>query len=824
MGAAPSYPNGDRAIADYTNVLNHFTTSRLVFDDYTLPEQIRTQTESFLQLYSRCVDGGKIEPEQEEYARFAAKVTDLYLGLDQYLQRGVRTSPADTVAAFTRDFSTVSCSLLTCLKGANSALSALLSSILPAFYARCCIEIGLFTNSLSITRTRSAPFYSLRLIPVYGLYDRVMRCDRRFGNVVAPHNFGKTYSIPLMVMSRMCEEKLVRPFLIVVQRDGLLIPRLKEFYASASADSIQIAGTVGEFVKWVKGKPRDLCVGVFTTVQTLEMLSLIEDKSQLFTRCRFILDDMHKRSLETDVLISQLQRDVLKFCPRERIPGHVYLMSATPDDQLIRYIGGSNVDQIETPFRPVYRVDVRRIAAPNATSVTRKQALVEAINILKGWGAERPEIAPGSMIIFLPGESICARVAEKLRSQFDAKPITTARPVVSVCVALDQRDTAASYFKKVTDKIEELKTERAYTTPPLFFVVIVVTRHFKEASLEIVTSDLPGTLGGSLVRVVIVQEEGPALRVPGVAAVIDSGLQELEFFDAESGSAEVRECFIPERYVQERANLVGFSCPGIAVRFDVAGAVRPPIEPPEVHRVNLARPCLRLWRYKITFSNLKNLPNEPKYELIESAQREFGLLQIADGPFGDAVARFAFLGPVHAASVARFAAKFAGDKSAPLFAFVIFYIIENAPSLIFDNSSEAFARHFCAESDVVTVFSALLPLLKDAVIDSEGAVYRDGFQPAFVHEIRGLVAELAGSPVQTAAADLGAWVGRQAGKALGAVDGLFGCVRETDGRWEARHKSTFQLVLGAGPESRPYLQYRNGRRTIEVPTRPGGWA
>jgi ATP-dependent helicase HrpB len=83
-----------------------------------------------------------------------------------------------------------------------------------------------------------------------------------------------------------------------------------------------------------------------------------------------------------------------------------------------------------------------------------------------------------------------------------------------------------------------------------------------------------------------------SLTVPGVTAVVDSGLHKVARFDAERGIDSLELERITADAAEQRAGRAARTAPGVAVRlWDVRDRLRPHREP-EIHRVDLAAPVL----------------------------------------------------------------------------------------------------------------------------------------------------------------------------------------------------------------------------------------
>jgi HrpA-like RNA helicase len=367
-------------------------------------------------------------------------------------------------------------------------------------------------------------------------------------------------------------------------------------------------------------------IAILNPLAVLRLIKSIPDTSIFFKKARFILDDMHRRSLAVDLLVEQLKMLSLRS---DDSAGQLILMSATPDRNLLHYLG--RVEEIAKGDDPIFKVTHRVVEAADELQITHGLVEQEVNAVLTDWGNKVADMPPGTMVVYLPSEARCRRFAERLLNRWDRCRITTQRPIVPLFSPVRHNGTAKGLFARATQEIEIKKVERdadfAKKEPPIFFLPIVFTRQFTETGLTMLTAQMPADVGGELVRIVITTGETPSVFIPDVTVVIDCGLHEVEYCDLATvcqRGADSRGTPQPEE------GPIGKTNAGVAVQFTVPGLVRPAVLVPPVKRLNLLQPITALLKLGYTFADFKNLPNEPDSDVMNHCKQTLKTLGITD--------------------------------------------------------------------------------------------------------------------------------------------------------------------------------------------------
>jgi hypothetical protein len=809
-------------------------------------QELIDAADSFFTIYSRLVAGGRFAKGDLLQGFGKDGVTSVNKSLNALLRFFVPCPWVPSAAAkvtFIADVTFTFAILANALRGFTQVFIQLQRATKPAIYCQFSIEIRCFGKSFSIEERDSDPPYRLRLLPIYRLKIALQQAQKKFVFLVAGHNAGKSHTVPLFLAIQGYGESRVRPFIFLVEHDQVLIGGLERFLTEVGSEDVVVVTTVAHAFTAVSGKalPRMVTIIILTPFACLELLKKLDNEKlgRMFTASRFIMDDMHRHSLETDLIMERLTTGV--HATGTDVPAHFVYMSATPDPNLATYLSSAQLIQDTTPAP--FTITKEFVLRDTIFEVTRVEAVKQTQRVLKSWEAMKEDFAaaPGAIAVFLSSDAICRKFVQKIRSLFDHTPLEGKRGIFPLFTDVRHNDDPKQFYGRLSQELALLKAEREgdikrFRESPIFFVPIFLTKHAKASALQIIVERIPATIANFIVRIVVTTGDLPTLAIPDLTVVIDTGIHEVQYYDLSRGIDYVQEEPFPAIHFEEWAKLVGQTDNGLAILIGVKDIVRPKSQKPEVKRLDLSRSCLRLWRLNYRFTDLQNLPNEPLPELMSDCQAQFWRYGIMDDKgakthFGDQVLKFSFFRPLFAASVAKFLEASADDKNAALFACFIFYAIENSKELIAVPTADCFVNCFSAESDLVTLYLALQAVLSSTTgkDDEVEVISKAGFNASFVLELQqvlidvtqGLITGTAPAPNQIVT-EMHAWVGRQPGQTLGLIDRLFAIVHAFNPAWFALRTGKFVQIIGAS--SHPAVVYEansfSNRRLI-IERRPG---
>jgi ATP-dependent helicase HrpA len=294
-------------------------------------------------------------------------------------------------------------------------------------------------------------------------------------------------------------------------------------------------GFVGYKVRFSDGTAPGTAIKVMTDGI---LLAEARHDPQLRRYDALIVDEAHERSLNIDFLLGFLKR----LLPR-RPDLRLVITSATIDPaRFATYFGGAPVIEVsgrgypvETRYRPL-GADADDPVDPGLTA-----GILAALDEI---GAEPGAIGDGDVLVFLPGEREIREAAEAIEQAHG--PRLSVLPLYSRLAWADQQ------------RVFERRGPRR----------VVLATNVAETSLT----------------------------VPGIRAVVDSGLARVARYSVRAKILRLPIEPVSQASAQQRAGRCGRVGPGLCIRLYGADdfEARPPFTPPEVLRTNLANVILQM--------------------------------------------------------------------------------------------------------------------------------------------------------------------------------------------------------------------------------------
>jgi ATP-dependent helicase HrpB len=249
-----------------------------------------------------------------------------------------------------------------------------------------------------------------------------------------------------------------------------------------------------------------------------------------------VLDEFHERSLHADLALALL-RDVRAALRPDLV---LVVMSATLDAEPVRtFLGGAPL--VEVPGR-VFPVEVRHLPGPGPREPF---APAVASAVVRALAEPVPAGSPGHVLVFLPGVGDIERVTAALAGRPELRGLRV--------LPLHGRLDAAAQDAAIS---------------PADVRKVVLATNVAETSLT----------------------------VPGVTAVIDSGLEKVLRSDPSRGIDRLELGRISRASADQRAGRAGRTAPGVAFRLWTEAEHRTllPHSIPEIRRVDLAQTVLEV--------------------------------------------------------------------------------------------------------------------------------------------------------------------------------------------------------------------------------------
>ncbi len=343
---------------------------------------------------------------------------------------------------------------------------------------------------------------------------------------------------------------------------------------------------VGHKIRFSDGTARDTAIKVMT-----DGILLAEARHDPLLRRydALIIDEAHERSLNIDFLLGCLQRIL-----RRRRDLKLVVTSATIDTaRFAAYFGDAPIIEVsgrshpvETRYRPLEADEEDRFDPGLNAGIVR--ALHEI-------GAERGDIGRGDVLVFLPGEREIREAAEAIEQAFGA-----------------QLEVVPLYSRLAWSEQQRIFDRRGGRR-------VVLSTNVAETSLT----------------------------VPGIRAVIDSGLARISRYSPRTKILRLPIEPISQASANQRRGRCGRVGPGLCVRLyaEQDYDLREAYTPPEVLRTNLASVILQMEVLGLGTPSEFPFIDPPEPRLINDGYRLLEELEAVDGSgkvteVGRTVARF----------------------------------------------------------------------------------------------------------------------------------------------------------------------------------------
>ena len=727
---------------------------------------------------------------------------------------------------FVIDFRNV-CEVLRCfMEYMNPMMETLLR--FTKFY----LESGMLTavnclaSCVKIERKAESPYYTCKCVTTYKLVERLSTTEKKYVNVIAAPAASNMTSIPLMMLMRAFKEENKFPLLFCILSESWSVDEVSrviqdgvdwdgglDFHVLTKAS--ELSSTLESEDLSTMDSPIAV---VFTRLEMIGFLSACKDTQVLCEKSRFIFNSFDDRTILTDVLFMLLTKMILHNSVHGSvmIPAQLVFVSSTVDSAIKGNLGERNYEEIHLLDESKFKVVMKNPKAKSSDDVVRKLIIGQIVDVLKDWGEMSPATPVGSMLVFLPGDHVCWRLATKLGSLFQQPRKDTKRPIFCLSIKPGPNERPSSFFAHVQQEIERIGADRRDFEPamkPLFLCVIVISRFSTERVIQVVSEPLPRYLLGKLARIVITSGDAKNLSIPDLTAVIDSGFHEVEYYDVDTGFSYVQEEPVPKSREEIRKSMVGKTSDGVCVQFDVEGIDRPDIDIPEVRRIDFTKPSFALRQYNLAFENMHNLPNQPSSQILEKCRSQLShyLLTDTNGnitELGKAALKYSFLSPLFAAATAKFVIQKRNDNRYAVLPFIVFYLIEHGYSMVIDPGNEALCDVFDAKSDLVTLFRAVRLMLKDEIEAAEYCqqITNMGLRDVYVCELRECLIELLEGKCKLSEAL--ATAVPEGANVYDAVSSVLGCAAEVDKSWFEKRTAEFTQITNAASETGAILKYQ----------------
>lgn len=516
---------------------------------------------------------------------------------------------------------------------------------------------------------------------------------------------GKTRCMPFILAIRAVIEKLDQPFIIMSQPSiSIVKDKERDFANFFSKEDVIVTTEIKELMRLYRNskKLQVPVVGILSPIKILKLLKMCD----IYRETRFILDEVHERPVELDVLIACISQNI-----NYQKSMQVFLMTATPDPRIAKCFNNmiQNSTIYEDTLFPVFenkiRIDKWRDIPPYAVD--------ELFNILNDINSRKYK--PGHVLIFMSGNSrikeVCTNINEKWKNKFNEHSN----------IALLNIPESVLANQEECDKV----LENSVTDPRKLYVLPIPYAGYRsENQKKLAKYNIDKY--NNIIKVVIATDAiESSITIDNLVAVIDSCLSNVPEFDMNTGITCLHEEPISIQSIEQRKGRVGRVRKGQYIRFYRKEGENEQTSIPTIETTDLSTTIIDLRYIDYRLEDIKNLPDPVNPDRLNEAfqiLKKCGALDeeanLTDR--GIEIREFNPISPYMAASIIDLSKnenllKIPEDKCSEVVklfgAFVI--LIASESGLVLEPLNEKLSKFYNTNSDIMTAISAIFSLVNE---------------------------------------------------------------------------------------------------------------
>ncbi len=413
--------------------------------------------------------------------------------------------------------------------------------------------------------------HSYKELPVYREKQRILKAlqENQVIVVQSPTGSGKTTQLPVILHEAGYSEHGV---IAVTQPRRIAALSVSEFIAKQLGTTYP--GLVGFKMRFEDKTDSSTKIKIMTDGILLQEMKLDPWMSRYSV---VMVDEAHERSLNIDFVLGLLKR-ILK----ERPEFKVIVSSATMNAEAFSaYFGGCPIVTIDTVTFPVTMIYDPPAINAGTTTPASEDALLEKIEgtidrILDNRHS-------GDILCFLPGEKVIKDCMMRLSHARFARKI---------------------HLVPLYGRLAKEEQERVFENAPFGRKKVVISTNIAETSVTI----------------------------PGITAVIDSGLAKLNFYNPSTFTSSLNETVVSKASCAQRKGRAGRTKPGVCYRLYPRKdfETRPMYTTEEIYRTDLSEVVMRMSELGITNMEDFDFISPPSREGLRGAVETLRLLDAVE--------------------------------------------------------------------------------------------------------------------------------------------------------------------------------------------------
>ena len=567
-------------------------------------------------------------------------------------------------------------------------------------------------------------FAGTNCLAAYLWHDQLLEAGNAVCSLDGSRSIGKTTCAVFFCILRALLDGLeTRPYVVISIGARTLRDSRRQWthYQTILGDSARVVTDEDLLEAFDEQEIDKPVVFVLRAMSVLQLLAVAGRKGvDLIGKARFIIDDVHQRMLTSDTLCAVLAEQIIG----KDVPLHVWLISAMGDRRVLDIF--ADVQTFETPYSEPFEV-THRTAKVSSIKELDASAVNEVESLVKEMIAGKLQL--GHILLITSTHDRINRIMGLIEEK--APEWSSDETTCKVLTKLDRWEQSREMFYNMLDDRIGGKLENAMYIFPVKF-----TGTCSSMQRELVMKPIAGY--PNVVKIICSTgySNKASETICNLAAVIDCGIA-IKYWhcglnaDERSLGIWTRQEF-PESEQSRirRREKVGRTRSGVTVDLKICekGWESPEFPEPEYWYTEDGAKILRYREYGVTFEKLSKFPAPGMLEgEISRILQELVHISALDNATheltqkGMAMARLYPIQPSFAAAIIEVANSYGDDSSlACIMGCLVATIINNNHYWQIDTTNATiFQRHYCDDSDVLTLVGVFL----EVMTRSKGNVY-----------------------------------------------------------------------------------------------------
>ncbi|KAK2956888.1 putative Zinc finger, C2H2 type family protein [Blattamonas nauphoetae] len=667
--------------------------------------------------------------------------------------------------------------------------------------------------------------WNTRVYAVYDKHTEFLTTPHPFLNFKSSTGSGKTRCSPFIFAIKALQDNLQRPIFIMTQPSSAIVADKIADFTRILGDSVVLTSEPHEILGLLRQQITKPVIALLPPFKAVKLLVKAEQKTlDLIGRTRFCLDEIHERSVDTDILLAKLGEK----CRANPFPLQVLMMSATPDERILKCF--PSISHISLSDSQLFPIDDRKKEVERLPN-TSKVAAEEVVEILADMVSGHRE--KGHFLVFTSTNNRMKEIDHEIRNRISPKT----QPIFRTVNVLENME---GKLEKKSDFDHYLNKTIGTNTTTTFVMIVKYAGFVSSTAKGLIKQEMRQY--PNLIKIIIGTEAiESSVTIDNLAAVVDCGIHNQASYDRAKGLTILTEEPISEKSQTQRRGRVGRTRDGVCVQIMIKD--KPPINelPPSILTSDIAGDILRLRGIDLDLEKVQNLPDPIPIDDINNYLSELTSIGALDSQtrklteIGRELAIFSKLSPFLASSIlaTKAEAVVQSEEERMIVELVCFFIVLvfTSSRLVTDENNEHLRSNYCEDSDIVTLMLTLLQMRKCKGSTKDNALKfglagKDA--PRIIFDVEDLMKKRAKDIARTTIWEKVEEYCSEREKLMDTIQKLIDCIRARNESYISCREASFLTVADCmnSPiliyQGHPSLSFSEDvRSVISVKNRPG---